>query len=193
MPGPSNSRKKKQKPAPPKNMATTSTLPCLYIPDDSAPDHPVEQRTLVFPPGATFDDVVCPVLQCPERVAETIYSEHLSDVYEGRPPTPPESEFVMYEAYMDDNGNATRPYNTRAAHMLLRPKSHGPMLVVKVICTRDRGTGADVPVRFAPLAARELESAEFRAKKARYDGKKAVYEEAVLAQFRREGGIVINL
>ena len=99
----------------------------------------------------------------------------------------------MYEVYMDDNGNATRPYNTRAAHMLLRPRSHGPMLVVKVVCTRDPRTDEPRPVRFVPLAPRELESAEFRAKKARFNAGKAVYEQAVLEEFTRDGGIVIRL
>ncbi len=94
----------------------------------------------------------------------------------------------MYEVYMDDNGNATRPYNTRAAHMLLRPRSHGPMLVVKVVCTRDPRTDAPRPVRFVPFAARE-----FRAKKARFDAGKAVYEQEMLEEFTRNGGIVIRL
>ncbi|KJA25931.1 hypothetical protein HYPSUDRAFT_84763 [Hypholoma sublateritium FD-334 SS-4] len=112
MPGPSNCRHKKstprkknalvdtnQTPTPPnlKKKGPTDTLPCLYIPDDSAPDHPVEQRTLFFPPGTTFDDVVCPLLQCRMQVAETIYSEYLSDVYEGRRPAPPATEFVYCE------------------------------------------------------------------------------------------------
>ena len=93
MPGPSNSRstnnKKKKKrgagmppanPPPPAPQFPTDILPCLYIPDDSAPEHPVEQRTVFFPPGNTFDDVVCPLLSCRDHDVEMVYSEYLSAV-----------------------------------------------------------------------------------------------------------------
>lgn len=93
---------------------------------------------------------------------------------------------------MDDNGNTTRPHNTRAAQMLLRPKSHGPMIIFKVACVLDRN-GEVVPVRFEALPAHELESAEFRAKQTHYNEKKAVYKKAAMADFWLGGGIVIFL
>ncbi|KAF8965468.1 hypothetical protein BDZ97DRAFT_1918309 [Flammula alnicola] len=45
--------------------------------------------------------------------------------------------YTVYEAIMDDIGVYTRPYNRRASELLVRPNTHGPILVMKSTFIKD--------------------------------------------------------
>jgi hypothetical protein len=93
---------------------------------------------------------------------------------------------------MDDNGNATRPYNSRAARLLARQRSHGPMIVMKMLCTKSRDGEINI-LRYHTLTQSELESPAFQNKRREYARKKAVHNEAMMRLFTQQGGIVLNL
>lgn len=93
---------------------------------------------------------------------------------------------------MDDNGNATRPYNSLAARLLARERSYGPMIVMKMSCTKLRNGEIQV-LRYHSLKQSDLESLGFQNKRREYSRKKAVHNEAMMRLFMQQGGIVINL
>ncbi|KAF8203309.1 hypothetical protein BJ912DRAFT_1037738 [Pholiota molesta] len=155
-------------------MATeTPTLPCLYIPDDSSPNQAVEEKTLLFPGSLGFDDVVCKLLECRRRGAEMIYSEdELAKINGGEDGVRPGRRFAMYEAYMDGNArHGTRAYNTRAARLLALPQSYGPIIVVKMTCTKSFMGGVQDVVK-VPLTQAELQSLAFQRRRQEYSVKK---------------------
>jgi hypothetical protein len=78
---------------------------------------------------------------------------------------------------MDGNGNATRPYNSRAARLLARQRSHGPMIVMKMLCTKSRDGELNI-LRYHTLTQIELESPAFQNKRREYARKKTVHNEA---------------
>ncbi|PPQ77231.1 hypothetical protein CVT25_011076 [Psilocybe cyanescens] len=172
----------------------TREIPALFIPDDSAPTQPITEVTVPFPPSSLeFNTVICQLLKCPERVAETLYSEDLLAVYEGNAKGfPPKQKFYVYDVYMDDAGNSTRSCNTRAAQLLLLPKSYGPMLIVKGVCVKDTEISELRVVDQEPLSERELASSSFQEKRRTFIEKQNAYKKRLFDLYQNEGFTVIS-
>lgn len=94
---------------------------------------------------------------------------------------------------MDENGNATRPKNSRVEKLFNRRKSHGPMLFVKTVYVKDSLDGFPRAIRREPLPISELESLAFQDKRKDYARKEVVYRERVIAQAAANGWIPLVL
>jgi hypothetical protein len=101
----------------------------------------------------------------------------------------PGRRFAMYEAYMDGNArHGTRAYNTRAARLLALPQSYGPIIVVKMTCTKSFMGGVQDIVK-VPLTQAELQSSAFQRRRQEYSVKKEVDDEFMMDLFPcRMGG-----
>ncbi|KAF9480433.1 hypothetical protein BDN70DRAFT_931707 [Pholiota conissans] len=164
----------------------TITRRCLYFPDDSSPKQPVEERTLEFPPAIGFDDVVCDLLECPPRQwrSEMIFSDDQLAVLNGHEDgSPPLRPFTIYEAYMGHNTIPTRPLNSRAARLLSCPHSRGPIIVMKMTCTKGI-LGGIQEINNQPLTLPEIESSHFQHKRQEYAAKKMAHNEVVNDLFK---------
>ncbi|KAH9485180.1 hypothetical protein JR316_0002087 [Psilocybe cubensis] len=58
-------------------------MQCLFIPDDSTPERPIEEMNIHFPPGKSFGDVVCEVLQCERECPEILVTDEHLAVFNG--------------------------------------------------------------------------------------------------------------
>lgn len=93
---------------------------------------------------------------------------------------------------MDDTGNSTRSYNTRAAELLLLPKSYGPILIIKGVCVKDSEIGEVRVVDQEPLSEGELESPSFRDKRRLFIEKQNAYKKRLFDEYQNEGFTVIS-
>ncbi|KAH9485181.1 hypothetical protein JR316_0002088 [Psilocybe cubensis] len=169
-------------------------IPALFIPDDSTPFNPISEVNIPYPPSSQESNaIISQLLKCPGRVAEPLYSEDLLAVYNGSPSgVPPKQKFYVYDAYMDDTGNSTRPYNTRAAELLQLPRSYGPILIVKGVCVKDSEIGAVRVIDQEPLSEAEIESRAFRDKRKLFIEKQDAYKKRLFDKYRNDGFTVIS-
>jgi cyclopropane fatty-acyl-phospholipid synthase-like methyltransferase len=100
--------------------------------------------------------------------------------------------FTVFELYMDDNGNATRPKNSLASRLLGRQISHGPMILIKLICMKDENGDLKV-LRTEAIGQHDIETVAFQEKRADFARKKDAYTHAMTERFKKQGGTVIDL
>lgn len=94
---------------------------------------------------------------------------------------------------MDENGNATRPKNSRVEALLSRRRSHGPMLFSKTVCVKGSPHNPPRVIRREPLLISELESLSFQEKRKEYAKKGDAYRERLIAQSKADGWITVVL
>ncbi|KAJ3494050.1 hypothetical protein NLJ89_g10891 [Agrocybe chaxingu] len=100
---------------------------------------------------------------------ECLWCEGQIGMYKDEEPFPPLHEYITYIAVMDDDGNMTRPHNKRAAELLRRPVTHGPVLVAKMVMMRKPETYGETVVRYEELTETELRSKAFSKKRREWE------------------------
>ncbi|KAH9485182.1 hypothetical protein JR316_0002089 [Psilocybe cubensis] len=166
----------------------------LYIPDDSSPNQPIEQKTISAPSVEQFTQRVHQLLKCELAEDETILSPEYLAIFEGHGNgLPTGTEFTIYVATMDENGNATRPLNSRAARLLRRPKSHGPMLIFKAVYKKQRVDAVLRHYEDSVGLERELEGTDFQEKRQDFIQKREAYMARMIEDQRKQGVVVLTL